>query len=393
MHSQALRLSLTVFFFLVLAMGLVDVVVSAFWLHQVRASAEASARIWAMQPLIAVYIVVNALIFSLLFFFRFNAKISRPLNELAAVAQQHQDHNQPAFPEDFHLGELHQLSFSLNQMLRRLERDRAALQEAAKELADKNKQLLASQEEMIRTEKLAATGRLAAGLAHEIGNPLGVVQGYLELLQIEDCTAAERMDYSAKALQETRRIHALISNLLQTARNKPGTGERLDINVLLHDYIHALKPQPMLKGIEVSLRLEAEHAEVFVSADAVQQVLLNGLLNAIDAIRATEAGQGSIELSTRQLEKDACPWLDLCIADTGCGLAAQDAGKIFDPFFSTKEPGAGTGLGLSVSLALMEAAGGSMYAVNRDGGGMELHLLLPLCSQTVTQLRPANRGS
>ncbi|MDO5674715.1 MAG: ATP-binding protein [bacterium] len=378
MRSLALRFSLIVFCSLLVAMALVDAVVSALWFIQVRADAEAVARIWALQPLIAVYIVVNALIFSLLFFFRFSAHVSRPLQSLAAVAGRHQDDNQPTFPDLPQLGELHRLSFSLNRMLRRIEQDRARLQATAAELARKNEELLFNQEEMIRTEKLAATGRLAAGLAHELGNPLGVVQGYLELMQMEDCGDSERLEYSSNALAETDRMHRLISTLLQTARSRPGAVEPIDMHRVLRNFVTALQPQALLKGIAVRLSLGAENASVAAAEDSMRQVLLNALFNAVDAVRATGRLDGLIELTTQAVQKNGRAWFEICILDNGCGLDSEQAAKIFDPFFSTKEPGAGTGLGLSVSLSLVESMGGSMYALNREGGGMALYILLPL---------------
>ena len=230
---------------------------------------------------------------------------------------------------------------------------------------------------MIRTEKLAATGRLAAGLAHEVGNPLGVVQGYLELMQMPGCSASERVEYCTHALRETARMHTLISTLMQTARSQPSEVEQLDMHGVIIDFVQAMRPQGQLKGIELRLCLEAENAMVTGAADKMRQVLLNGLLNAVDAIRATAAQGGLIELRTRQIARDNLFWFEICITDTGCGLAPEHAGKIFDPFFSTKEPGAGTGLGLAVSLSLVESMGGSMYALNREGGGMALRILLP----------------
>ena len=381
MRSQSFRFSLFVFAALLTAMGLLDAVVSALWFSQVRADGEAVARIWALQPLIAVYIIVNALIFSLVFFFRFDAHISRPLHSLAIVAGRHQEDNQPVFPDLPQLGELHRLSFSLNQMVKRIDQDRGRLQATAAELACTNEELLRHQEEMIRTEKLAATGRLAAGLAHEIGNPLAVVQGYLELMQMQDCSDSERLEYAANALRETERMHSLVSTLLQTARNRPAQVQLLDMHHVIEDFVEALRPQAILKDIEIRLSLAAEDAFIAGAEDALRQILLNGLFNAVDAIRLTGAQPGRIELSTQQVQRDGQVWLEICLADTGCGLAPEHSDKIFDPFFSTKEPGAGTGLGLSVSLSLVESMDGSLYALNREEGGMALHILFPQADQ------------
>ncbi len=350
---------------------------------------SATLLVWEREPLfwqllqaqryVLLYILVNTLALSLLAFVRHARHIQRPLEKLVATAECAGELEPHPFPEEQQLGELHRLSFNLNRMLRRLEQDRAALRAAAAELARKNRQLLANQQEMIRTEKLAATGRLAAGLAHEIGNPLGVVQGYLELLQAGDCSPEERAEYLTNALQETRRMHVLISTLLQTARSH---GDLLlapvAVNPLVTEFARAMRPQAMLRGIALVLHVEAEEDSVEASGDTLRQILLNGLLNAVDAIRATAADSGSIEIGTRNVEREGRNWLDICVADSGPGLAPEHAGKIFDPFFSTKAPGAGTGLGLSVSLSLVEAMGGSMAAENREQGGMALHIMLPL---------------
>lgn len=143
------------------------------------------------------------------------------------------------------------------------------------------------------------------------------------------------------------------------------------------DFVQAMRPQGQLKGIELRLCLEAENAMIAAAADTMRQVLLNGLLNAVDAIHTSGERGGVIELTTRQISKDDLPWLEICLTDTGCGLAPEHSDKIFDPFFTTKEPGAGTGLGLSVSLSLVEAMGGSMRALSREQGGMALYIFLP----------------
>ncbi len=334
-------------------------------------------QVLAAQGYVLIYIVVNLLALSVIAFFRFTRHIQRPLQSLITATDRMPEQGPRFFSESLGLNELHRLSFSLNSMLRRLERDRLALQAATRELTTKNEQLLANQREMIRTEKLAATGRLAAGLAHEIGNPLGVVQGYLELLQMEEVSDCERQEYCRNALRETERMHTLITHLLQTARTSSAAGELIDMHRLLAEYVAVLRPQALFKGIDVQLRLEADNALVVAEDAAMRQVLLNALLNAVDAIRAAGTGQGSIVVSTRQREREGRAWLDVCVSDNGSGLAPEHAAQIFDPFFTTKEPGMGTGLGLSVSLALVESMGGGLYAVNREEGGMILHIELP----------------
>lgn len=330
------------------------------------------------QNYVLAYILLNALILSIMAFFRLQRRLFTPLERLRQQADSFRIVEFPLFLQEYqHLGLIGELNLSLNDMIQRIKRDQESLQQMVVNLEENNRVLRENQAAMIRTEKLAATGRLAAGLAHEIGNPLGVVQGYLELLQITDCSPDERQQYCANALRETKRMDTLITTLLQTARSSPIAGERLDMHRLLGDYVEALRPQAVFKGIALRLRLEAEQPEVLASEDSIRQVVLNALFNAADAIRASGAAKGLIELSSQQVKRDGQTWFELCVSDSGCGLAPEHASKIFDPFFSTKAPGAGTGLGLSVSLTLVEAMGGSMRAQNNEEGGMGLYILLP----------------
>ena len=342
-----------------------------------------------LQGFVLTYIALYALVLTALAYFSALRRIQRPLEQLAATAESAGDQDTP-FPEQQQLGELRRLSFNLNRMLRRLEQDRVALKAAAAELEQKNAELLANREEMIRTEKLAATGRLAAGMAHEIGNPLGVVQGYLELMRMGTCSPEEREEYIDHALQETRRIHRLISAMLQTVRGRAGRDapslERLDLPVFLEHFVADMRPQTLFKHIELRLvpveETAVESAPVFASADALRQVLLNAFLNAADAIHSARESGGRIEAGVFRIKEDGKPRFDIRIADNGCGLAPEHAGKIFEQFFTTKAPGAGTGLGLSVSLALVEGMGGALKAENREEGGMILHILLPAADES-----------
>ena len=336
------------------------------------------------QRYILTYLLINAVLLSIIFYVRFVQQITRPLQKAADVADRYQMQEASfAFPVAERLGELQRLSFSLNGMMRRLDQDRVTLKKSAEELALKNKQLVQNQEEMIRAEKLAVTGRLSAGLAHEVGNPLGIVQGYLELLSIENCTEKERLEYSNKALRETERIHGLLRRLLDSTRNTPAARERLDIQELLDDFTETLAGQPLLKGITLELLAESPQLYIEADEDKIRQVLLNGVINAVDAIHAKGGGGGRIELQICQLEEGDHLFCDVVLTDNGCGLPEKYTGKIFDPFFTTKEPGAGTGLGLSVSLALMESMKGSLRVENREGGGVSLHLLFPLVDKLV----------
>ena len=152
---------------------------------------------------------------------------------------------------------------------------------------------------------------------------------------------------------------------------------------MLDDFTETLAGQPLLKGITLELLAESPQLYIEADEDKIRQVLLNGVINAVDAIHAKGGGGGRIELQICQLEEGDHLFCDVVLTDNGCGLPEKYTGKIFDPFFTTKEPGAGTGLGLSVSLALMESMKGSLRVENREGGGVSLHLLFPLVDKLV----------
>nr|WP_240193300.1 ATP-binding protein [Desulfobulbus alkaliphilus] len=230
---------------------------------------------------------------------------------------------------------------------------------------------------MVRTEKLSSVGRLAAGLAHEIGNPLGIVQGYLGLIKQKDLSEQERQEFSTRAEQEVQRISRLVHRLLDLSRPVATTSGDVDVHRVLGEVIDLLRPQPLLDGIDLTSRLEAAESVVHGNAAQLLQVFLNCLINAADAVHA--AGErGTIEVRSENIDHAGKPALRVTIADSGIGLAEGERANVFDPFFTTKEPGKGTGLGLSVSYALLKAMGGDISLANRVEGGALATIVLPL---------------
>jgi two-component system, NtrC family, sensor kinase len=257
--------------------------------------------------------------------------------------------------------------------------DREKLQQHVASLEQANQQLIATREEMVRTEKLFSVGRLAAGLAHEIGNPVGIVQGYLGLIQQQDVSEQEKQEFCGRAEQELQRISQLVRQLLDLSRPASGLDENVDVHQVLHEVVALLRPQPLMDGIDLRTRLTAEEAFVFGNTSQLLQVFLNCLINAADAIHAGEAGgNGVIEIATDSLKDDTGRTIQVTFSDTGVGFGQEVIANAFDPFFTTKEPGKGTGLGLSVSYALIKAMGGRISLMNRDGGGAVVSIILPI---------------
>lgn len=338
------------------------------------------ASLWHKERVIAVYLLFNMVVFAAVAFFRLYGSLVRPLDRIAKETENYRSDGLDSFLVNRPTNELGHLAGSIQAMVRRIEMDKVALAQTVDELAVKNTLLHEKQQEMIRAEKLASVGRLAAGLAHEIGNPLGVAQGYLQLLGMTDCSEEERLDFSTKGLRELERVDGLLRRLLDYARSNHGCSERFDAHCLLAEVVDDLRVQPLLRDIRITNDLEADPHDLYADREQLRQVLVNCVFNAADAVRSAMKDSSCIRLATKVLpaaDKEH-PMLRIFIIDNGVGIDEEILPVVFDPFFTTKEPGAGTGLGLSVSLSLIESMGGRMAMQSTLGVGTTVTILLPL---------------
>ena len=196
--------------------------------------------LWNKEQIIAVYLIFNAFILAAFAFFRLLKAYVLPVDKMVQAAEEYRSDGLQAFLVERPANELGHLAGSIQAMVQRIEADKEKLARAVAELGQKNALLRDNQREMIRAEKLASVGRLAAGLAHEIGNPLGVVQGYLQLLGMDDCLEDERVEYTAKALRELERVDGLIRRLLDYARSGQGDPVRFDVHDMLGEIVEDL---------------------------------------------------------------------------------------------------------------------------------------------------------
>ena len=334
------------------------------------------------QRMVFVYLLVNLIILTVIGLFRFFRFTVRPIEELVRLTDAYEEEGAVPFLALEKESELGQLSTALNQMLQRIEEDRTKLQQSVASLEAANNELVATREEMVRAEKLASVGRLAAGLAHEIGNPIRVVQGYLGLLQQEDLTSAERNDFARRSESELQRINKLVRQLLDFSRVNSGRQEEVSIHSVLQDLVEMVSCQPFMDGVEIQTDFAAAFDVVLGTTDQLQQVFLNCLLNAADALASSREGNNRIEirtmLNTEESDFGTKEYILLSIKDTGAGIAREDLANIFDPFFTTKEPGKGTGLGLSVAYSIVEGCGGTMRVESTPGQGTTMFIELPL---------------
>jgi two-component system NtrC family sensor kinase len=224
--------------------------------------------------------------------------------------------------------------------------------------------------QLASAEKLAAIGRLAGGVAHEINNPLGGILAFAQILQRDQVSPEERAEYLAEIESSALRCKAIVESLLRFSRQAPQTQRRvLLVDDILRDAVRAAAPQAIAQGITIRVDTGGGSPSILGDVNQLQQVLANLLGNAIDSM----AGAGTVEVSATE-EGDE---VSLRIADQGSGIAEAHMAKLFDPFFTTKEEGKGAGLGLAVSYAIIQEHGGRITALNRPSGGAEFIVSLP----------------
>jgi two-component system NtrC family sensor kinase len=241
-----------------------------------------------------------------------------------------------------------------------------------------------SQDLLVRQEKLASLGRLAAGVAHELNNPLSSVAGFAEALQRRTaefgvrsgCGIAECQDYLGLIQSEVGRAAGIVRRLLDYARQREPTAEAVDVARVARDAVAFVERQARLANQEV--RVTAAHApcEVLGDASMLQQVLLNLLTNALDAVE--DAGKVEVAVRCAADPAGGPGWVEVVVQDTGVGIPPENLPRVFDPFFTTKAVGKGTGLGLAISQSIVEQHRG-VISVESDapGRGTTVRIRLP----------------
>jgi signal transduction histidine kinase len=353
----------------------------------IRSLDDVSASIRKAQKIFFAYLLVNVLIFTTIGFTRLVHLVIKPIERLSRLADSRKDLNDTSFLSSEGLGEFTQLSLSLNRLVTRIDGDKQELRSSVESLKKANEELQKNRDEMIRAEKLASVGRLSAGLAHEIGNPLGIIQGYIDLLAEEALEAKDRQAFSERATQELSRINALIRNLLDISRSPVASSiDKVDLHLLLHDLIKTVRIRKTSRDIEYSTDFLAENSEVDIDSEGLRQVFLNCILNSIDAIEElSDDESGSICVHTEKtVSKDEKECIMVTLQDNGSGIDPQNRDAIFDPFFTTKEVGKGTGLGLAVAHNMIKKSGGTIAISSNTEQGTTLIITLPLSTPQET---------
>jgi two-component system NtrC family sensor kinase len=282
--------------------------------------------------------------------------------------------------------ELGHLASSFNHMMNELAFSDRQLQEwnqtLEERVEEKTEELRIAEGKTAQAEKLASVGLLAAGVAHELNNPLTGVLTFSSLMRQkmpEGSLEAQDMDL---IIRETRRCSAIIKRLLDFAREERPEKKHVDINELIGEAVKIVSHSASTHDIETEFDLDGDIPPLWIDRGQIKQVMINLLVNAADAI----GEKGNIRIATGVLPGrhspeeggDPVPMVEIAISDTGSGISKEQLSKLFDPFFTTKEFGKGTGLGLSVTYGIVRAHHGRIDVVSSVGEGTTFSVLLPL---------------
>ena len=223
--------------------------------------------------------------------------------------------------------------------------------------------------EIETSRRLASLGRLAAGVAHEIRNPLSSIKGFATYFRERYRDNPDDRKTSEIMIQEVDRLNRVITQLLDFARPPAIQKKRASLQGLIQHSLKIIERQASAKQIEVHSLLPSEIKEVDLDPDGINQVLLNLYLNALEAM--DQGGRLSVLLSM----EEGAPWVKIRVSDTGTGISKENLEHIFDPYFTTKQTG--TGLGLAIVHKIIEAHGGEVRAESEIGRGTTIYVLLP----------------
>lgn len=308
--------------------------------------------------------------------------------------------------------ELRVLGRSVNAMADRLIREQERLTQNVASLERTNRELVQARDELVQAARLASVGSLAAGIAHEVGNPLGAILAYVDVAHMRARESGMDPEVLDDIRSEARRIDRIVRGLLDYARPGDQGREPIHPRIVMEKVRNLLEAQGRLDGVDTSWVVEDEVPRVVLDPHRLEQVLVNLLLNAVEIVQGGERGWIRVRVSSEpgpahrlpvRREEDP-PELNyahrrrvapeheggepdplwtaetvvvLTVEDDGPGIPEDELSRVFDPFFTTKDPGEGTGLGLSIGARLVEGMGGRIEAENRPEGGARFTVRLP----------------
>jgi two-component system NtrC family sensor kinase len=330
------------------------------------------AQIYSRMTISGVVSVIVLIFLLSLLLTRF---VNRPIDKLLAATKTaaHGDLDQTVGVRSH--DELGELSDSFNNMILELKRSRDAIegwtQTLEHRVQERTQELERVQDQLIRAGKMAAIGELAAGVAHEINNPLtGVLTFSSLMLKKADANHPWKRDLE-NIVQQTTRCRNIVRGLLDFARQRKPDKREWDIHTLIDRTITLVENQARFQNIKIVRNFKPDMSMLFIDGDQIQQVFMNIVINAADAM-AGNGGTLTIKTEVRDERTE------ISFTDTGCGMTTEQLSKLFTPFYTTKEIGKGTGLGLAISYGIIQSHGGEIEAESEIGKGSTLKVKLPV---------------
>jgi len=299
----------------------------------------------------------------------------------------------------------------LEETIEELEQKRKAVEETNAALQKSLQELKATQAQLIQSEKMASLGELTAGIAHEIQNPLNFVNNFSEVskellnemkIALDSGDAEDAKDIAADVIQNLEKINhhgkradAIVKGMLQHSRSSSAVKEPTDINVLADEYIrlcyHGLRAKDKSFNATIKTDFDTSLEKININPQDIGRVILNLLTNAFyvvnekkkacqtEPVEANPPYEPTVSVSTKKLDDK----VEIRVADNGNGIPQKVLDKIFQPFFTTKPTGQGTGLGLSLSYDIVKAHGGELKVETNEGKGTELKIILPITNNNI----------
>ncbi len=348
-----------------------------------RLPSEASLRLRAAPlALVAALLVLDVVVFTAFGASLLRRRVIAPLERLAVATRAL---GEGGFEQRLPIEgprEAAEVAVAFNAMSEALQRRTSALEKAVAELRDVNAELRLMRGGLDRAQRLAAVGRLAAGVAHEVGNPLAAMLAFLGVAERDTGMGDATRGHLARAAQQGERVRRILRQLLEFSRPPRMECVPVDVAALAEETIALVRAQRRYAAVDFAVVRAAEPPMASADPGAVAQILLNLLLNAADAVTSCEPGTGAVQVLVRGAHlamrigesraetalRGRADAVECVVADQGSGIAAGDAERLFDPFFTTKPAGEGTGLGLANSLRLAEELSGALELVEPPEG-------------------------
>lgn len=323
---------------------------------------------------VLIVFAISAIIFSLILW----NIISKPLRilrrGLRQVAAGNLDYTINIHTRD----EIGELSNVFNNMTSELSKAKKQLmdwgQTLEKKVEEKTEEIKKTNAQLIHSTKLASLGRMAAGVAHEINNPLTGVVTFAHLLRERFPEGSQEREDIEVVIEQANRCSNIIKGLLSFARATTTDKGPVNINEVLKNSLNMVKHKAEFFNINIILDLDESLSPVNANSSQTQQVFLNMILNAADAME----GKGTLTLCTRKVTENSKHFAEVEFTDTGQGISGEDITKLFEPFFTTKPVGKGTGLGLAVSHGIIQDHGGNIHVKTKVREGTSFFVRLPL---------------